>query len=316
MLLKLHYMNENLLFPRLMSVLAGLAFFGMTAPLSGAEVNVFLTNRIDRWVTNVILLTMPDNHYVEEYRTNWFEKFHTNVVELYATNVIRRTLTNEILVRAYSTNEVKAYRTNLSQITLTNWDSVVAMKTNWVRRSVTNLVTVDAYLTNLVTAYRTNVTKLNLTNWETVLVMKTNWVTQMVTNVVGIDLPTGQVAESTGSSPTATEAPSISALDLVLEATLSKRVDQNPGNEVLLSVRSSVQNAPAMQIRQWRVESDNGSVLCFGQESMFRRALPTGRYIVEVQAQTPGLDSTLVTRGMLTVTALGVSIEPKPIAQK
>jgi hypothetical protein len=325
MLCELLHMNENSRFPSLMGLLAGFVLLGVAAPSPGAEVNVFLTNRIDRWVTNVILLTMPDNHYVQEYRTNWFEKILTNVVDHYATNVVRRTVTNEILVKAYATNAVNAYRTNLSRMTLTNWETVAVVKTNWVRQTVTNLVVLDAYTTNLVTAYRTNLTRLNLTNWETVLVMKTNWVTQMVTNTVGIDLPARQVADSTGS-PTAatrsetiatvTEPATISALDLVLEATRTRRVDRTPGNEVLISVRTSVQNAPTLQIRQWRVEGENGSVLCFGQDPVFRRALPVGRYRIEVQVQPTGVGVTLVARGTLVVTVPGVSIEPRTIAQK
>jgi len=318
-------MSNNSRFSRLVGMLAGLGLLGMVTTSPAAEVDIVVTNRVDRWITNVILVTMPYNLYVEEYRTNWSVKMHTNVVDRYATNVIQRTVTNEILVNTYVTNPVKAYRTNLSQITLTNWETVVVVQTNWLPQWVTNLVTFQAYATNLVTAYHTNLVTLMLTNWENVPVMKTNWVTQRVTNVVGIEASTSQVAEPTSSQPTAasrseppvsaTKPPALLASDLVLEATLGNPVPQLGHTEVLLSVRSSALNAPALTVRQWRVQRDDGSVISFGQDRVFKGVLPMGGYQVEVQAHSTNTPSLLVARGTLAVTAHDISIQPKPVTQ-
>ena len=92
--------------------------------LFGAEVNVVRTNWADRWITNLIEVRMPANHFVNEYHTNWVTQLRTNIVDVYATNRVTRTLTNQVVVDAYWTNLVVAYQTN------------------WITQPVTNIVQV------------------------------------------------------------------------------------------------------------------------------------------------------------------------------
>ena len=72
--------------------------------LAGAEVTITQTNWMERWITNVIKVQMPENRFVDEYHTNWVTQMRTNIVELYATNWAMVKLTNEIKVAKTRTN--------------------------------------------------------------------------------------------------------------------------------------------------------------------------------------------------------------------
>jgi hypothetical protein len=104
------------------------------------SVDVFVTNRVSRVITNLVEIRMPLNVFFNEYRTNWVEQYRTNVVDVYRTNWLQRTLTNTITIQQTQTNWVSQYQTNLNAFTLTNWQTVVVFKTNWVGQTVTNLV--------------------------------------------------------------------------------------------------------------------------------------------------------------------------------
>jgi hypothetical protein len=268
---------------RWLAGLMGLAmvFGAWSSKLNAAETVVVKTNRFDRWVTNVIEVRMPLNRFVDEYHTNWVEQVRQRVFEEYCTN--------------------------------------------WVTKVVTNRVWVQSTLTNLVHAYQTNVKTLQLTNWNTVLVIKTNWVTQYVTNTVELDLPKKDLsvpANRTVAAPPAqrpvetvdkSPLPAAKATDaLALEAARGDGGGRDNHVDVKLSVRWTAGTASPVQVKRWRVERDDGSILVFGQDAEFRRDLPVGKYKVEVRAQQGGSGPLLAALGTLAVMPDEVSIEQKP----
>jgi hypothetical protein len=243
---------------------------------TAAQVNLTKTNLVERWITNVVEVRVPLNRFVTEYQTNWVERVRTNLVNVFATNLVTVTHTR------------------------------------------TNTVWVDVPRTNILLAYRTNWTTLNLTNWSTVLIFRTNWVNRPVTNTVQLDLP----ANSAPTAAVATPAPPPAVKEtpkpasgvggsspLAMDA---KRVrSQAPRNQtdVVLSVRWATGGGSPLVVLQWRVQSDDGSFLCFGQDSQFTRALPLGIYTVEVKARRDENSPTLAALGTLAVTARDVSLQ-------
>ena len=265
---------------------------------SGAEVNVVHTNSVDRWVTNVIEVRVPKNVFVSELHTNWIEHRATNVVPVYATNKVVRTITNVVPVEVFTTNFVNGYRTNCRLVTLTRE------------------VPVDMFETNYLAHYRTNWKTLHLTNWVTVLVMKTNWLTQPVTNVVDIDvagsrpstrepaaLHNSSEKEAVSQAAAHENQMEIVTTGLTLEASKTAVFPGRNHVEVELKVKSSDSAAGAVQVHQWRVEREDGTILCFGQDSEFRRDLPVGKYKVEVKVQREANGPLLAARGALAVTS-------------
>jgi len=282
-----------------MLLVAGLAA-SLPANLLAAEVNFTRTNWTERTITNVIDIHMPMNVFVNEYRTNWVEQVRTNVVTRYATNLSRRVLTNTVVVNAVQTNLVNAYRTNWSLLTLTNQLAVEGLHTNFVDR------------------YQTNWSTLTLTNWKTVLVMKTNWVTQPMTNVVQIDAGARPpLAAAPAAAPVAAPEPARPAPaaretilpparisnDLSLEASRTARPVINNNVEVQLKVRWTGAVASALSVQQWRLESEDGTILIQAQDKDLRRDLPLGRYKVEVRVRREANGPLLAARGTLSVTA-------------
>jgi hypothetical protein len=255
--------------------------FGLVALLSAsagsamaAQMNVTKTNLVERWITNVVEVRMPMNRFVTEYRTNWVEEVRTNFVNVFATNFVTVTHTR------------------------------------------TNTVWVDVPRTNSLLAYRTNWTTLNLTNWSTLLVFKTNWINQPVTNTVQIDLPAkGPPAAETGMSRSASKgtlkpAPAVRPTNpLAMDVRRGQsRVARNQV-DVVLSVRWATGAGLPLVVQQWRVESDDGSILCFGQDPQFTRALPVGNYSVEVKAQRDENSPLLAALGTLAVKPPDVSLQ-------
>ena len=98
-------MNGKAALVGLFGVLAFNLVLSASSPsLAGAEVTITQTNWVERWITNVISIQMPENRFVEEYHTNWVTQMRTNIVELYATNWAMVKLTNEIKVAKTRTN--------------------------------------------------------------------------------------------------------------------------------------------------------------------------------------------------------------------
>ena len=290
---------------------------GVSRALS-VEAFVTHTNFVEKTVTNVIEISVPVNRFVNEYHTNRVEHYRTNLVDVYATNWVRRTVTNRLVVDAWRTNFVDTYQTNVKTLALTNWETVVVTKTNWLNRNVTNVVAVDAWRTNMVEAYTTNRKTLNLTNWETVIVMRTNWVTHPVTNVVEIDLAAKGSATPVAASPTTEASVRLSTQTapasgtkegFVLEASRASHAGGDGRVEVQLRVKSGAESETAFQVIKWKVESDNGTILSFGQDQEFKKELPIGRYKVEARVQRGAATAVQVIRGTLDVTVRDAVIQ-------
>jgi hypothetical protein len=282
---------------------AGMAVFA-AGTVRADTYDITTTNLVNTWVTNIIEVRIPSNHFVNRYYTNWVDHFGTNLIGRYLTNWRTITVTNLIPVEAFSTNHLKTYSTNLTTVTLTNDITVDRFKTNFVDSYHTNWktllltkdVAVDGWHTNVVDQYRTNLKTLTLTNWETVLVMRTNWVNQPVTNMVQLDIPASAAATPTPAPPkpapvetktTKVEMrtpPSAFTDAVLLEAARTSRQPRNGHVEVELRARWKASDEPLL-IQQWRVQAIDGAVLCFGQEQQFRRELPVGKYRVEVRLQ-------------------------------
>jgi hypothetical protein len=284
--------------------------FGLSSHiLTGAEVTVTRTNLVKRWITNVIDVRMPVNHFVNQYRTNWVTQFQTNVVDVYATNWMMVKQTNQIEVAATWTNQVTAYHTN------------------WAPRHVTNRVAVNLVRTNFVDRYHTNWSTLSLTNWQTVVLFKTNWVAQPVTNLIQIDLPTRLVA--TAPVPAEVVEPKESPEETVVSASATTwtgplsieaaRTAQPPVNELVevrMKVRWNSNSSTPLQVQHWRVEREDGAVLLFGQEQEFKRQLPVGRYKVEAKLKADGDNPPLSARGTLSVTIREAVVQPRLLVKK
>ena len=297
----------------------GLLSLGKVA-LRADTYDITTTNLVDTWVTNVIEVRIPSNHFVNRYRTNWVERFGTNIIGRYLTNWHSVTLTNFLPVEAVTTNHVKTYSTNWATVTLTNEIPVSAYRTNfvdsyrtnWKTLRLTKDVVVEALHTNFVEQYRTNWKTLTFTNWETVLVMRTNWINQPVTNLVQIDLP-GRVTAAPASKPALElksaqvelRAPSREATGteaVLLEATRTERSPRNGQIEVEIKARWKAGDEP-LQVQQWRLQAVDGAILCFGSEQQFRRELPAGKYRVELKLQRDSSGPLLTARGELELAA-------------
>ena len=258
---------------------AGLLLMSATLPLpagppAGSDwrtVNVIHTNPTTRIVTNVIEVRVPENVFVDEYRTNRFQRTLTNLVVVPVTNWSTRTLTNFVPVRLVRTNVVERRQTNWATVTLTN------------RATVT------------------------LTNWETVLVTRTNWTTQPATNVVEVSAPLGAItamAREPAAPPAAVaEVPRASFVtdSLVVEAARTSQPADSLGVEVNFKVRSSNNPELLLQVPQWRVERADRAVLISSQAQEFKRALPPGRYHVQVKARREPDGPLLVQQQVLDV---------------
>ena len=222
-------------------------------------------------------------------RTNWVDRWITNTTEVQMQ--LNRFVTE------HHTNWVTQVRTNYVDHYLTNL----------VSRTETNTYVLDAFQTNFVRAYETNLKTLNLTNWTSVIAFKTNWVHKPLTNLVEIEMSREAAPPS---SLAAKPAPSTEPL--ALQASRSTRPATNNQVEVQLTVTWSHAPTAPVQVQQWRIEREDGSILCFGQNPEFRRALPVGVYKVLVKAQRDTKSPLLAALGTLTVTSHEVLLEQRP----
>ena len=276
-------MNGNAALAGLFRVLAfNLVLSVPSLSLAGAEVTITHTNWVERWITNVINIQMPENKFLDEYHTNWVTQLQTNIVDVPVTNWTMVKQTNQVEVVATWTNYVTTYHTNWSTTTLTNH------------------LTLNLVRTNSVDQYQTNWSTLTLTNWETVVLFKTNWIVQPVTNVVQVDLPSQPAAAAPAAAPSepvepreapaeaASPSPTTWAGPLALEAARTSQPPANDLVEVQLKVRRTDNTPGPLQIQNWRVEREDGAVLLFGQEQLFKRSLPVGKYKVEAKLKARG----------------------------
>jgi hypothetical protein len=99
---------------------------------------------------------------------------------------------------------------------------------------------------------------------------------------------------------------------LALQASRGQRVTQNNQVEVQLKVSWTHSPGAPIQVQQWKIEREDGSILCFGQDTEFKRMLPAGTYKVTVRAQRDAGSPLLAALGTLTVTPQEVSVEQRP----
>ena len=315
------------------SALVPLAIPAAAAPAGETGRALARTNSAERWITNIIEMRMPKNVFVDEFHTNWFWRYYTNVVDVYATNWLTQTLTNVVPVRATRTVRENEYKTNWNTVKLTNEVVVDGVRTNFVNQWRTNWrtvslsreVAIEVPRTNLVPQWRTNWKTLTLTNWQTVLVMKTNWYNQPVTNVVAIDLFTNAAAPPQAAASGGSQSLSVPGEDAVslrgaaptdelsLEAARTDRVAANNVAEVELRVHWTKGSSASLAVRQWRVESETGAILCSGQDQEFKRELPVGRYKVEVRAQKNASSPILAARAILALSTADAVILPRSL---
>lgn len=259
---------------------------GAAASSMGAtEINVTRTNLVDRWITNLIEVRMPANHFVNEYHTNWITQMRTNIVDIYATNLVTRTLTNRIVVDTFQTNFVSDYHTNSQTINLTNWQTVVVIKTNWTVQPVTTVVEV-AKTSNPPAVTESRSTGENVEPRPAIV------------------------------QPVAPSAASLTVDGLVLEATRASRATANGQIEVTLKARSASNPGTPLQIQQWRVEREDGAILVFGQDPEFKRELPIGRYKLEVKIQHDAETPLVTARAILAVTAQEALLQQRLTARR
>ncbi len=261
--------------------------------LGASEANATHTSGSERWITNVIGITMPTYRFVNEYHTNWS----------------MQTITNPVMVEACWTNTVVEYRTN------------------WITRTQIKPVNVTVFQTNLVNRYRTNWDTLTVTNWKAVVLFKTNWVTVPVTNVVEVEVAARRpapAAESRGAAvPEATlVAPAAPASagawkgPLVIEAARTARPPADNQVEVQLRVRRNGGSPAPLQVQSWRIEGEGGEVFLIGQEQEFKRQWPVGNYKVEVRLKSEADNSPTSVRGTLSLTARDAIIQPRLLVRK
>ncbi len=310
----------------------------VSIPATSAEFYNIRTNYVDTQVTNVIEVRMPRPVFVNHYRTNFIEQVRTNVHNVYSTNhvVLDRFKTN--FVDAFRTNIKTLHQTNDVVIHLSRTNFVEAFKTNVQHRVLTNEVAVNVTRTNYVDAYktnfedlvltneiainrvRTNVVEAYRTNWQTVVVVQTNWLSQKATNIVRVDAvkpapvqPVAQPQAANGQpvAATATDARSTPADEPVIEVSRTSKPPENNLVEVELKVRWPADTADAPPVAQWRIESENGSILSFGTDQEFRKDLPVGNYKVEAKLQRDPDSPSFVLRGTLTVTIRDAMVQQR-----
>jgi hypothetical protein len=252
-----------------------------TSLVRGNEVSVARTNWVERWITNLIEVQVPANHFVNRYHTNQVERFWTNVVEVYSTNHVTKVVTNRVAVDAFHTNFVQAYQTNFKTLHLTNWNSVLVLRTNWVTQPVTNVVDLD------LPAKASDKSKLHVGN-------------QTMNPVDPVAQTAALAAERRSSEP------------LAIAANKTPRLLPNNQIEVKLIVHWTNDTTAPVQVQQWRIERDDGTILCFGQDQEFKRGLPAGKYKVKVKAQREMNGPLLAALGTLAVTPSEVVLQQKP----
>jgi hypothetical protein len=279
-------MHCHAVFGRAIRNLIPAILLGVSAsPIFGGEINITQTNLVDRWITNLIEVRMPANHFVNEYHTNWITQMRTNIVYIYATNIVSRTLTNRVMVDLFQTNIVTSYRTNLQDINLTNWQPVVVIKTNWTTQPVTTVVEVTP-----------RATAPSATETHTV--------------------ETAAVKSAGTESAVPTAGSSLTIDGLVIEVSRQARPAANGQIDVTLKARNVGEAGTPVQVQQWRVEREDGAVLVFGQEQEFKRELPVGRYKLEIKIQHDNETPLVTARAILSVTAQEATLQQRLTAKR
>ncbi len=269
---------------RILLVSKALVFvLAFTASSPAAEVFVTKTNWSERWITNLVEVSMPRNRFVDEYHTNWISRTLTNHVQAYATNWSSTTITNVTTVQATHTNFAQAYVTNL--------ETVVLLKTNWVTQRVTNETTISLPAPAPIAA---------------AVPEKKPVVTAVPTPA---PKPVAALAASAPASPSGPDA-------LVLEAWRTGSTASGAQAEVQINVKWAAGEGAHPQVQQWRVESDDGAVMCYGLTQEFKRELPAGSYKVTAKVQRASGGPVLLAMGTLSITSSGVAVRTRTEAAR
>ena len=102
----------------------------------------------------------------------------------------------------------------------------------------------------------------------------------------------------------------------MFEAARTARPGSSGQAEVQLKVKWANDAATTPQVQQWRVESEDGAILCFGQGQEFKRELPPGKYKLTVKVQRVLNGPLLTALGTLTVTTREATVQQKTVASR
>jgi hypothetical protein len=216
-------------------------------------VNTTITNALTRYLTNVIEVTIPNNVFVDEFRTNWVRRDITNLIDLYQTNLVFHYRTNVLTVDRYATNFVTAWQTNVKTFTVTNWQSVTVTTTNIVSLPISSPAEIPQTIPAAAPVVMAVTSDAPAPKAEPLSVAS------------GIGADRGYELELThvGASP---------------------QSGQFPIRLALLSAGTAV------SVSEWRVESTKGSGLMVSAKPEFSTVLPAGVY--RVTARVRGADGT------------------------
>jgi hypothetical protein len=103
---------------------------------------------------------------------------------------------------------------------------------------------------------------------------------------------------------------------LLMEASRGTKSAPSSQADVRLKARWANREGSEVQVQQWRVQSQEGSILCFGQDSEFRRNLPYGSYKVELKARFEPNIPVVTIRGLLSVSAREVRLDQNSLAKR
>jgi len=275
--MKSNFLSRVILATAAIAVISSHNGLAASAPADVETVSVIKTNWTPRYITNLIEVSAPQNVFLTEYRTNWIQRKVTNVVEVTRTNWSTRTLTNTTVLTLVKTNFVDRYVTNWTTVAMTNWNT------------------------------------LTLTNWETVVVTKTNWVRQPMVNVVEVNVPeVAHAAPAVHATTASSDLPATSSVPqlqpepardtLQVDVVRLSTTAADNQRELKFTLRLAADPSVSLLVEQWRVERDDAAVLFFAQTQEFKRALPPGRYHIEVRARREAGSPVLTLRRTLEVT--------------
>ena len=294
------------------SFMLGSVFCALLTPreVCASDVTLTRTNFIDRFITNVVEVRMPRNIFVNSYETNYVEAYRTNRVNAFQTNYLTRFETNRTTVNKFWTNLVQVLQTNYATIQLTNTLDVNQFRTNYSQVTHTNFQT------------------LYFTNYQDVLVMRSKRVTVPVTTFVQHPSPIAQkvaaVAKSAQTNAPAKPATAqflptppapILSDDFRIEVYRPSRKTADGHYTIDLKVQP-LADAARVTVQQWKVEREDGAVLCFTSDQYFTRELLPGHYRVQVLVRLPKESDVFAARASLTVGPTGVAVDPHHFARR
>ena len=205
---------------------------------------------------------------------------------------------------------------------------VQVYQTNYANVHLTNTLDIHKFRTNYAQITHTNFQTLFFTNYQDVLVMRSNYVTIPVTTFAKSPTPAGPKVGVVQTNAQ-TNAPAKSEPIQFLPSPPSPVLSDNFRIEVYgpsrktpdghysidLKVRS-LSGPDHVTVQQWKVERDDGAVLCFSSDRYFTRDLLPGNYRVQVLLRQPKETDVFAARASLVVGPTGAAVEPHHLASK